>query len=135
MTRVVSPTWVMLAALLGLPCWGCGSSTTGSAPTPLLHVKGKVTYKGQPLNKGQIEFEPDGYGRPARGELHSDGTYELSTLQPADGVVAGSHRISITQVDKSLARDRAFQKYTSPNTSQLTADVTPEKTEFNFDLK
>jgi hypothetical protein len=122
-----------LATLLVGACWGCGS---GSATLPsLIPVKGKVTYKGQPVTKGVIQFEPDGYGRPARGQLQSDGTFELTTLKPGDGVVAGEHRISIVELDKSLAKDRALKKYASPNTSRLTAEVNPEKTEFVFDLK
>ncbi len=124
---------VALAALLAGPCWGCGSSS-GTLP-PLIAVKGKVTYKGQPVTKGVVEFEPEGYGRPAKGQLQPDGTFELTTLKPADGVVAGAHRISIRDFDKSLAKDRALKKYESPNTSRLTAEVSPEKTEFPFDLK
>lgn len=124
---------VALAALLLGPSWGCGSSSGTLAP--LIPVKGKVTYKGQPVTKGVIQFEPDGYGRPARGHLQADGTFELSTLKPGDGVVAGEHRISIVELDKSLAKDRAFKKYGSPATSRLTAEVSSEKTEFTFDLK
>jgi hypothetical protein len=101
----------------------------------LIAVKGKVTYKGQPVAKGVIQFEPDGYGRKARGQLQSDGTFELTTLKPGDGVVAGEHRISLSELDKSLAKDRALRKYASPNPSRLTAEVSPGKTQFVFDLK
>ena len=124
---------VALAALLVGPCWGCGSSSGTLAP--LIAVKGKVTYKGQPVTKGVVEFEPEGYGRPAKGQLQSDGTFELTTFKPRDGVVAGAHRISISEFDKSLAKDRALRKYGSPITSRLTAEVSPENIEFTFDLK
>jgi hypothetical protein len=124
---------VALAALLVGPCWGCGSS--GGTPVPLIAVKGKVTYKGQPVTKGVVEFEPEGYGHPAKGQLQSDGTFQLTTFKLGDGVVAGAHRISISEFDKSLAKNRALRKYGSPNTSRLTAAVSPEKTEFTFDLK
>jgi len=124
---------IALAALLFGPCWGCGPSS--GTPVTLIPVKGKVTYKGQPVTKGIIQFEPDGYGRTASGHLQSDGTFELTTLKPGDGVVAGEHRISIVELDKSLAKDRALKKYGSPNTSRLTAEVSLEKTEFAFDLK
>src|SRR5271157_2379715 len=124
---------VALAALLVGPYWGCGSS--GGTPVTLIPVKGKVTYKGQPVTKGVIQFEPDGYGRPATGQLQSDGTFELTTLKSGDGVVAGEHRISIVELDKSLAKDRALKKYGSPNTSRLTAEVSLDNAEFTFDLK
>ena len=80
----------------------------------MIPVKGKVTYKGQPVTKGVVQFEPDGYGRPARGQLQSDGTFELTTFKPGDGVVAGEHRISISELDKSLAKDRALQEIWEP---------------------
>ena len=89
----------------------------------LIPVKGKVTYKGKPLTKGTITFEPDGYGRMASGELQSDGTFVLTTLKEGDGVVAGDHRVSITGVDKTLAKDALATKYASPNTSKLEVEV------------
>jgi hypothetical protein len=124
---------VALAALFVGPCWGCGSS--GGTPVTLIPVKGKVTYKGQPLTKGVVEFEPEGYGRPAKGQLQSDGTFELTTARAGDGVVAGAHRIFFSGFDKSLAKDRVLKKYESPNTSKLTAEVSPDNAEFTFDLK
>ena len=101
----------------------------------MIPVKGKVTYKGQPVTKGVVRFEPDGYGRMASGQIGSDGTFVLTTLKEGDGVVAGQHRVSIDGFDKSLAKDRALRKYGGPNTSDLRAEVNPEKTEFTFDLK
>jgi hypothetical protein len=101
----------------------------------LIPVKGKVTYKGQPVTKGVVRFEPDGYGRPASGELQADGTFELRTFKPGDGVVAGEHRVTVSELDKSLAKDRALRKYRGANISGLKAEVSPEKTEFTFDLK
>jgi hypothetical protein len=98
---------------------------------PLVSVKGKVTYKGQPLTKGVIRFEPSGYGRAASGKLQSDGTYVLSTLKDGDGVVAGKHTVYLTDIDAKLGKDRAFRKAML----DLTAEVSPEKNEFTFDLK
>jgi hypothetical protein len=122
-----------LAGFLLICCGGCG--TNGASTPDLIPVRGKVTYKGQPVTKGTIRFEPDGYGRMATGQLQADGTFELTTLKAGDGVVAGEHRVSIDGFDKALAKDRALKKYASPNTSKLTADVSAEKTEFTFDLK
>jgi hypothetical protein len=128
--RMLAPA---LTAVLLVPCWGCSIGSGQQLPS-LLPVKGKVTYKGQPVTKGTVRFEPEGFGRMARGELQSDGTYVLTTSKDGDGVVAGAHRVSIGGFDKSLAKNRALQKYTSPNTSRLTADVDGEHTVFNFDL-
>jgi hypothetical protein len=102
----------------------------------LISVKGKVTYKGQPVTKGIVRFEPDsGFGRMATGQLQSDGTFELTTLKQGDGVVAGEHRVTVSDFDKSIAKDRALKKYGSANISGLKAEVSPENHEFTFDLK
>jgi hypothetical protein len=127
------PKVLTLAALLVAPCCGCGSA--GGRTPELIPVKGKVTRKGQPVTKGVVRFQPDGYGRMATGRLQSDGTYVLTTLKDGDGVVAGPHRVFISELDPSLAKDRALKKYGSPNTSGLVADVSTEKTEFTFELR
>ena len=121
------------AALLLGAAAGCGAGA--GTPPSLLPVKGKVTYKGQPLTRGVVYFEPNGYGRTASGKLESDGTFVLSTLKHADGVVAGLQKVFMTEIDTNLAKDRAFRKYTQATNSGLTAEVSPEKTEFTFDLK
>ena len=87
------------------------------------------------MTKGVVRFEPDGYGRLATGKLQSDGTFVLTTFKEGDGVVAGHHRVFITEVDKRLPRIVRSRKYLSPNTSKLTADVSEENTEFNFDIR
>jgi hypothetical protein len=121
-----------LTAALVFACGGCGVSS--GQMSPLVPVKGKVTYKGQPVSKGTVRFEPDGYGRPATGRLQTDGSFALGTNKEGDGVVAGEHRVSISGFDKPLASNRALKKYGSKN-SGLTAEVDADHTEFNFDLK
>ena len=122
----------VIFALLGA-CWGCG--TSGGANASLIPVKGKVTYKGQPLAQGSVTFEPQDSGKRATGKLQADGTFVMSTYKEGDGVIAGEHSVIITGVDKTLARDRAFKKYMFRSYGALTAQVTPENTEFTFDLK
>jgi len=131
--RIKPPRRILSAALCCLVCWGCGPAGSGKVPD-LIPVKGKVTYKGKPLTKGTIKFEPEGFGRPAVGHLQADGSYVLTTRSDGDGVVAGDHRVSIAGLEKSLSKDRAIKKFTSPNTSRLTATVDAEHTEFNFNL-
>jgi hypothetical protein len=122
-----------LAAILVGSCWGCGSDSV--VPPTLIPVKGKVTYKGQPVAKGIVRFEPDGFGRMATGPLRSDGTFELTTLQPGDGAVAGEHRVTVSDFEKSLAKDQALKKYGSANISGLKAEVSLDRNEFAFELK
>jgi hypothetical protein len=115
-----------------LAAWGCGSGQ--AVLPPLVQVKGKVTYKGQPVTKGFVHFESEGYGRNATGKLGPDGTFVLTSIKEGDGVVAGEHRVSIEGTGKTTAKELIPKKYASPSTSKLVAEVDSEHTEFTFDL-
>ena len=59
--------WLILAGALLSSCWGCGSGE-GPFLGTTVPVKGKVTFKGKPLTKGEIVFEPDCWPRSARND-------------------------------------------------------------------
>jgi hypothetical protein len=108
---------------------GCGTPAPAGAPTA--PVRGKVTYKGQPVTKGRIIFEPDGKGGQATGEIHPDGTFVMTTYQKDDGAVLGNHRVSILGAGRTVPN-----RYGSPNTSKLEVEVAEEKTDpYTFELK
>jgi hypothetical protein len=132
--RINPPGRIILAALCCIAYWGCGPPGKGTAPS-LIPVKGKVTYKGQPLTKGLIRFEPTDYGREASGDIHPDGTFVLSTHKDGDGVVAGHHRVAVNGTGIKSPKDAFAKKYGGTTSSGLTADVDTEHTEFTFDLK
>jgi len=71
----------------------------------LARVRGKVSFKGAPVKKGTVFFMPDEtkgtVGPPAVGSITSDGSYVMSTESSGDGVIVGSHLISITGLDES----------------------------------
>jgi hypothetical protein len=111
---------------------GCGVTGSGTSPT-LIPVKGKVTFKGEPLSAGTVRFEPDDFGRPATGQLKSDGTFVLTTTKEGDCVVAGHHIVSIEGDPRSKA-GAALKKYFATAKSKLEAEVSADKTEINFDI-
>jgi hypothetical protein len=80
--------------------WGCGPS--GGPRPPMGKVHGKVSYKGAPLPRGTISFSPvsgekgSKTGIGAIGEIHSDGTFELTTFDTGDGAVLGQHAVTIS---------------------------------------
>jgi hypothetical protein len=126
-----------IVAVLLLGCGGgCGAKGAGASPD-LIPVKGRVFFKGQPLTSGTVRFEPDDFGRPAFGKLQSDGTFVLSTTKDGDGVVAGHHRVSIADTNlNSQSKPKALlKKYAAALTSKFQADVSPEKTEFSFEIE
>src|SRR5262245_46454526 len=69
---------------------GCGS---GMQP-----VRGKVTLPdGKPAAGSQVVFESDKEGKKisARGDVHDDGSFELSTFKPGDGVPPGKYKVQV----------------------------------------
>jgi len=121
-------------------------------------VSGKVTYNGQPLKSGTVDFFPEdpNTARPATGEIQEDGSYRLTTQTPGDGAMGGKYKVAISayEVDKAqtssppqggsadqVAVARAQKKslipikYSGTDASGLAATVGPGSTTHNFDLK
>jgi hypothetical protein len=102
---------------------GCTGGRLPTAP-----VRGKVTYKGAPLNTGTVTFVPDTTAAPcAYGEIGADGSYELTTYKRGDGAVLGTHRIMVSALKVDPKRPEATSlvpsKFSSEQTSGLAADV------------
>jgi hypothetical protein len=140
LTRVLA---LCLSATLGGLVLGCGDGEDAHPAT--VPVQGKVTYKGEPVPKGTITFQPDG-GRPAVGEIQPDGTYQLSTFGDKDGAIPGPHKVMIiantgdpTKMPSSpgyvVPKDLVPKKYADLKTSGLEITVSKDKTAYNFDLE
>ncbi len=152
-SKVVS----MLAGLGLVLVLGCGDDSGLGKRYP---VSGTVTYKGQPLEKGDITFRPaQAAGRAAHGTI-SGGTYSLSTAGDNDGALPGTYMVSIVarEVDIAKAQEEAKAKnrvvfmqkvaaqahktakslipakYESPDTSGLKGDVKEQSNQIDFPL-
>jgi hypothetical protein len=91
-------SFVAYVAALSIAFAGCGGG--GSAPKnrePVFQVKGKVTYKGQPVAGADIAFKSKSVERTAFGRTDEDGEFQLSTFGTNDGAVAGNHDVIITK--------------------------------------
>jgi hypothetical protein len=88
--RIAGRGWLHAAPLLiVLGMLGCGRY----AP-----VHGTVTLDdGTPVTNGMVVFESKDAAKPvsARGDIQSDGSYQLSTDQPGDGVPPGWYRVLV----------------------------------------
>jgi len=82
---------------------GCGDDS--GLPTRY-KVSGKVTYKGQPVPKGTVVFEPTNppmpQGRVANGSIEN-GSYTLTTSTPNDGALPGDYKVIIMSSDLDAA--------------------------------
>jgi hypothetical protein len=151
--RNIAPLALSFATLASLI--GCGAD---DGVGKRFRVSGRVMYNGQPLKSGTVNFFPEDSktARPATGEIHPDGYYQLTTQTPGDGAMGGKYKVAISayDVDKSktavppqggspdqVAVARAASKslipikYSGTDESGLAATVGPGSTTFNFDLK
>ena len=88
-------------------------------------VRGNITFDGTVVSSGSVEFWPDA-GRPARGEIKEDGSYELTTFEPGDGAIVGHHVVTIRSsvVEESGApeissMEQEMQHFSNPNAPRL----------------
>jgi hypothetical protein len=96
----------MAAVLVGVA--GCGSGNGLN----LARVRGKVTYKGEPIRNGTIVFMPDESkgttGPQAVGTITSDGSYILSSESSGDGAVVGYHNVGILGLESNPISEKAL---------------------------
>lgn len=148
--RVCRPHWIVvigtIGSLLTLP--GCGPRN----PTTVA-VQGKVTYRGKPLEKAEVQFSPIGeksgmLRRVAVGEVDSQGVYSLNTFTKGDGVLPGEYAVTISRIKRKNgvdAVDNYVQEpplvppvYNSPDHTPLKATVPADARgtlTFDFDVK
>ena len=126
---------VFATALVGaavLLAAGCGS-----AEKPI-DISGKVTFKGEPVTEGSVQFIEDRTGRGAEVDLGPDGRYKARLF-------AGEYKVVVTPpylVDMSSGMPNPYykkvknipKKYHSTATSGLTAVVSPDQTTHDFAL-
>jgi hypothetical protein len=140
MKRFLSYVMIMLTALwLG----GCG----GEGLPRRVKVKGKVSYRGQPLSTGTLNFSPKvkESARPATGYLLEDGSFEMTTYRPGDGVQPGEYDVAIISYDEGpLSNSKNWtrkgkklipEKYFKYATSGLQASVPDHDIELEFNLE
>ena len=121
----------------------------------LVDVSGTITLDGQPLADAVVTFEDPESGQFSYGQTDADGYYELQLDSEMEGVVPGRKivRISTSRTilglnsdsegppgeggeeggDGGTAAERVPEKYYQK--SELTAEVSADATEFNFDLQ
>ena len=113
--------------LLAIPFVGC------SGPK-IIPVSGKVTYQGKPLEFGSVMFQPPGNAAPARGQIDSDGSFQLTTESEGDGCNLGMCRVRVTSFEGQRRNDGGSsqeslgallipKKYTRFGTSGISIEV------------
>lgn len=81
---------------------GCGSAREGAELCP---VSGQVLFKGEPVEGATVAFRSDDAPRMATGTTDANGQFELSTYEPGDGTVPGTHQVTVSKVRRGTSDD------------------------------
>ena len=128
---------LMLSAALS----GCGDDAL-----PLTEAGGAVTLAGAPVAGASVVFRPAA-GPSAMGQTDAAGRFVLSTYEPGDGAVIGTHTVTIVPASAGVAlvpgqppapplpAGAAIPpRYARPESSGLAAEIQASANDFAFDL-
>lgn len=121
----------LLVLLVALSCFGCGDDHPHRFP-----VSGQVLIDGKPVEHGTIQVIPEG-DRAASGKLGPDGRFQLTTFKPNDGCVPGKHKVKIVATESPDPQSQLWhapKKYTNPDESRLTVDITEPTDSLTIEL-
>ena len=133
------------AALLAALCFACVIIAGCNRGPAMYQVRGKVFYKDGsiPSGMGAVHFEPTNEStatirKVASGNIGPDGSFELMTHKPSDGVVQGEYVVTIAVVESAtdptlLSAEKYRNAKTTPippitvdhNISDLKFDIEP----------
>jgi hypothetical protein len=130
-------TRLALALVLSGAMVSCRSSEYATVP-----ASGTVTYKGKPLEKGQIQLLPELEGPAAVGSIEN-GKFVLGTNEEGNGALPGKYRVTVFSYKEVQSRYGGTStqsvipnKYADPEKSGLVMEI-PAKgnTDIKIDLK
>jgi hypothetical protein len=110
----------MITVAASLALGGCtGSDRPATSP-----VSGQVTYLGKPIAGATVVFLCPGAPRPAVGTTDASGTYQLTTFEPNDGAVVGTHVVTVKKfAPPSEASSSAVEPNAGPDTAKAIDDA------------
>jgi hypothetical protein len=144
LTKTMTKAWAIVClALLCVLASGC--TGRGYSGARRFRLSGKVTVDGQPMQMGVISFIPQDKSGRVSGAPVESGAY---SVPEENGPTAGVYEVRVSwnkltgkkipnPSDKGYTIDQMVEglpaKYREQ--SELTAEVSPKQTRFNFELK
>jgi hypothetical protein len=126
----------LAVAMLGLSGVGC------SPEDKPVTVRGTVTFQGQPVTEGSVQFNSEKTGYGAEVKLGPDGTYQAVLPAGTYLVVVLPPLVEAVMKNKDTPPDTVFKKvknipgkYQSAASSKLSAEVAADKVVHDFELK
>jgi hypothetical protein len=120
----------------------CGCNRSG-----LVHVKGRVTWKGEPVPSTLIKFVPDSGARPSTAVTDDDGNFTLRYGRDKQGAIPGGYRVVLQYVvsnEEELGQippkaskqlKAVIAQYHKPDNSDFHYEVTQDGDYFEIELK
>ncbi len=82
---------------------------------PVYRVKGTVKYQGKPLTTGVVAFHHTDQKSPlVKGDIGSDGTFQLTTKRPNDGAAPGEYHVTVTSMTPGKGVEGTDPDYQPP---------------------
>lgn len=142
--------WIRACFVLGVGAIASGCGSSASKPVA---VAGQVRVAGKPAAGVLVSFVPTS-GGPGGSVAHTDrdGRFAIGSEAAGTGLAAGEYRLAFSQkvaADGSAAdfekptdekkgaasaEEKLPEKYTKPDTSPVSASVSPGTSSFDFDL-
>jgi hypothetical protein len=135
--RKYATTLLIAAVFLFVTITGCDSGPAAG------EVRGKVTFKGQPVKEGMVTFLNTTEGGAFEGQIKSDGTYAVpNPVAVGEYVVEIKPPVVIQDTDPGKSPPAPVEKpmkdipkkYRMQGTTPLKASVKAGPNELNFDM-
>lgn len=132
--------------ILHVAIFGLVSLLVGCGPADRLYVDGEVSFDGEPIEYGHVQFSPiGGTEAPTGGAEIKDGKYEIDSVR---GLYKGSYRVEIQawKRDGKRSEDPVTGEFTEGGDlkailpkkfnedSEMTVEVESGKQTHNFTL-
>ncbi len=109
MKNNVSKLLALFSVLLLVACVGCGGR---------FKVKGKVVFSdGSPLTFGTVNFTNNDV--ICKGQIEKDGTFEMRTFKPGDGVPPGTYKVFISGTSQFVDSGKTVKTGNDENAAEF----------------
>jgi hypothetical protein len=136
----IFPTQCLVGAVLALGVMG----QTGCGSKDAYQVRGQVRYKdGSPITGAVrvIRFLPTEDSaaetrKAASADIAEDGSFELFTRRPGDGVFRGKYAVTFSVLTQPLGGTSLIPAYyTDPRSTPFTVEVDEDAADLSFELE